>query len=115
MKMVTATVLLLLAMQLSAADTADSIYFNGNVVTNGKSAAEAFSVKGGRFLTVGSTAEVKRNAAAGTKLIDLKGRTVLPGLMDSHTHPIGAALSERDGAIPTFHSIADVQAHVAKL
>jgi predicted amidohydrolase YtcJ len=116
MKMVTVSVILLVAMQAAQAGTAESLYYNGKILTAGKTpAAEAFAVQGGKFLAVGSTAEVKKTAGPATKLIDLQGRTVLPGLMDSHTHPITAALSEKDGTIPTFHSIADVQAYVSKL
>ena len=116
MKMVTASMFVLLAAQFAGGETAECIYYNGKVVTAGSApAAEAFAVKNGRFLAVGSTADVKKTAGPATKLVDLKGRTVLPGLMDSHTHPITAALSEKDGAIPTFHTIADVQSYVTKL
>ena len=116
MKMVTVSLLVFFAAQLAAAETPEFIYYNGKVMTAGSvPAAEAFSVKAGRFLAVGSTAEVKKTAGPATKLSDLKGRTVLPGLMDSHTHPITAGLSEKDGAIPTFHSIRDVQSYVTKL
>jgi len=40
--------------------------------------------------------------------VDLKGRTVLPGLMDSHTHPLSAAMTEFDHPIPDMVSIEDV-------
>src|SRR5258706_14186839 len=116
MRMVTASLFVLLAAQLAGTETPECIYYNGKVVTAGSvPAAEAFRVKGGRFLAVGSTAEMKKTAGPATKLVDLKGRTVLPGLMDSHTHPITAALSEKDGTIPTFHTIGDVQSYVTKL
>jgi predicted amidohydrolase YtcJ len=39
---------------------------------------------------------------------------VLPGLIDSHVHPIGAALSEIDGPGPVFHSIAEIQDYIRK-
>jgi len=114
--MVTASLFVLLAAQLAGSESPECIYYNGKVITVGSvPAAEAFAVKGGRFLAVGSTAEVKKTAGRDTKLVDLKGRTVLPGLMDSHTHPITAALSEKDGDIPTFRTIADVQSYVTKL
>jgi predicted amidohydrolase YtcJ len=47
--------------------------------------------------------------------VDLGGRTVLPGLQDSHTHPISSALSEQAGPIPVMNSIADVLAYVRQL
>ncbi len=116
MKMVTASLLVLLAAQVVASEIPECIYYNGKVITAGSiPAAEAFAVKNGRFLAVGSTASLKKTAGPATRMVDLKGRTVLPGLMDSHTHPITAALSERDGAIPTFHTIADVQSYVTRL
>src|SRR4051794_4042351 len=116
MKMVTASAFLLVAMQAAGGETAESLYYNAKVITGGTNRqAESFAVKDGKFLAVGSKAVVMKSAGPATKLIDLHGRTVLPGLMDSHTHPISAALSERNGPIPTFQSIADVQAYVTKL
>ncbi|MEO8126502.1 MAG: amidohydrolase [Bryobacteraceae bacterium] len=116
MRMVTASLFILLAAQIAVSETPECIYYNGKVVTVGNiPRAEAFAVKGARFLAVGSTEAMRKLAGPSTKLVDLKGRTVLPGLMDSHTHPITAALSEKDGAIPTFHTIADVQSYVTKL
>ena len=56
------------------------------MTTGSLPAAEAFAVKAGRFLAVGLTTETKKTTVSAIKLIDLKRRTVLPGLMDSHTH-----------------------------
>ena len=50
--------------------------------------ASAVAIKGGRFVRVGSDADVMALARSGTKVIDLKGRRALPGLCDSHTHII---------------------------
>src|SRR5262249_34361262 len=47
----------------------------------------------GRIAAVGKTADVRRLAGPSTRIIDLKGRTVIPGLIDSHLHDIRAALS----------------------
>jgi len=107
---------LLLCLTISAAvqQTADTIYFNGRIVTmwDAQPFAEAVAIRGNRFLKVGSNAEVLKTAGSRTKKVDLGGRTVLPGLIDSHTHPISAALSERDELLPAFNSIADVQAYI---
>ena len=95
-------------------EPADTIYYNGKIVTMWEALplAEAVAIRGNRFLAAGSNAEVMNSAGSRTKKIDLRGRTVLPGLIDSHTHPISAALSERDGQIPTFDSIADIQSYI---
>lgn len=75
-------------------------------------AAQAVALKGNRFLAVGSNQEIRKLAGPATKQVDLRGRTVLPGLNDSHTHPVGAAMSEREGPVPVMHSIAEVLAYV---
>jgi predicted amidohydrolase YtcJ len=97
-----------------APQVADTIYYNGKIVTMGaaRPIAEAVAIRGNRFLAVGVNAAVLLTADQQTVKIDLHGRTVLPGLIDSHTHPIMAALSEWDAALPPFHSIADIQAYI---
>jgi predicted amidohydrolase YtcJ len=54
-------------------------------------------------------------ARPGIKRVDLKGQMVVPGLNDSHTHPIGAALAEFEGEVPVMGSIAEVKAYIGKL
>src|SRR5689334_9939189 len=89
---------------------AEVAYHNGKVVNQWSQVpiAQAFLVSGNRFVKVGSNHDVLAAAKQGVKRVDLHGRTVLPGLNDSHTHPIGAALSEFDGPVPVMHSIPDV-------
>jgi predicted amidohydrolase YtcJ len=103
-----------LTVSVAAQQAADTIYYNGHVVTlwDAHPLAEAVAIRGNRFLKVGSNAEVLQAADAHTKKIDLRGRTVLPGLIDSHTHPIGAALSERTEPLPVLNSIADLQTYI---
>lgn len=66
----------------------------------------------GRISAVGTSEEVLKLKGQDTKVIDLAGKTVLPGLMDSHVHP-GAAMTEFDHEIPTMETIADVLAYIA--
>ena len=84
----------LLCFGLSAqAGDADLILVNGKIVTVDDQfrVAQAVAIKGSRIVAVGKNADVRKEAAAGAKVIDLKGRTVIPGLIDNHAHWIRAA------------------------
>ncbi len=98
----------------AAQQTADVIYYGGKIITmwDARPVVEAVALRGNKFLRVGSNAEVLKTAGAQTQKIDLKGACVVPGLLDSHTHPIAAALSEQDGALPPMNSVAEIQAYV---
>ena len=77
---------------LGATDNSvDLIFLNGNIYTVNAAHphAEAIAVKGERIFFVGSNEEVKQRAGGNTKTIDLHGRTVVPGLTDSHYHIFG--------------------------
>src|SRR5262245_1510003 len=67
---------------------ADTIFTNGNVYTvdSRQPRAEAIAVKAGKVLFVGSNTETNGYRGAATKVVDLKGATVVPGLTDSHYH-----------------------------
>jgi predicted amidohydrolase YtcJ len=77
------------------AQPADLIVTNAKVVTlDAKSTtAQALAVRDGRLLAVGDAASVARHAGPGTRTVDAGGRTLIPGLIDSHLHGIRAALS----------------------
>lgn len=85
---------------------ADIIYYNGKILTvdAGFTIAEAVAVSGDKFSAVGSNEAVLSIALKDTQLVNLKGRTVIPGLNDSHLHPTMASLSELNGEIPDIHS-----------
>ena len=70
---------------------ADVIVVNGDIYTVDPEAArvEALAVEDGRFLAVGSNAEIRELADASTRVIDASGRTVIPGLIDGHAHVSG--------------------------
>ncbi len=74
------------------AQTADTILFNGPILTvDAKdSVAEALAIKDGKVLAAGTSAAVMKTRGASTKMIDLKGRTATPGLIDTHIHLMGA-------------------------
>jgi hypothetical protein len=67
---------------------ADWIFTNGHVVTVDKrfSVAEALAVKDGRIIAVGTAREVLAHRGPATRVVDIKGKTLLPGLQDSHIH-----------------------------
>lgn len=77
------------------AQPADLIVENARVATLDAASrmAEALAVREGRLLAVGSNATVRALAGPGTRRIDAGGRTVIPGLIDSHLHAVRAALS----------------------
>jgi len=71
-----------------AAEPADSIYYNGTIVTidDTRPTVEAVAVRDGRILAVGNEPEVLDTAGENTRRVDLDGRTMLPGFVDSHGH-----------------------------
>ena len=74
---------------------ADTIFVNGNISTQDErpSFATAVALKGNSFVSVGSDGEVLQFKGPDTLMVDLKGRTVIPGLNDSHAHVIRGGLT----------------------
>ena len=77
------------------AQAPDTVLLNGKVVTlDARSTTqEAIAVRDGHIIAVGTTADIRKLAGPATRVIDARGRTVIPGLIDSHLHAIRAALS----------------------
>ena len=82
--------LILLTLDVQAVDT---ILVNGKIVTvdDRFTITQALAIKNQRVVATGSNADIRKLAIADTRVIDLKGRTVIPGLIDNHTHWIRAA------------------------
>jgi predicted amidohydrolase YtcJ len=74
---------------LAVPEPPDLIVLNANVITmDAKTpAAEAFAVRAGKFVKVGSNEDIKPLAGPDTRLLDLRGKTVVPGFIDAHAHP----------------------------
>jgi predicted amidohydrolase YtcJ len=89
---------------------AEAVLLNGVVITVDAqdSIAQALAISGGKVVEVGPDASVKRYIGEGTRVIDLRGRTVTPGLIDSHFHMDGSSALEIDAGYPAVRSIADV-------
>lgn len=90
---------------------ADVIVVNGNVLTqdDGQPTAEAFAVRNGRFVGVGTNADIRNLASRDTQVIDVGGATVVPGFIDAHSHPSGAGLNELKHVNTNLGSIARIQ------
>jgi predicted amidohydrolase YtcJ len=95
---------------------ADLIVHNGKVLTVDEkfSVAEAVAVRDGKIVAVGSSADVLKRKGPKTRVIDAGGKTVLPGLYDSHTHPSSVVGSEVGDPIPDLRSVPEVLDHIRK-
>ena len=85
---------------LVQAQAPDLILHNGKIVTvdSAFSIAQALAIRGDRFVAVGTNDAVRRTAGPATRVIDLRGRTVIPGLIDGHLHNEGGAADEEPAA-----------------
>ena len=94
------------------------IYWNGKIATlDAKgSTVEAVAVKEGKFVKVGSSEEIKKLAGPTTKMIDLGGKTAVPGLIDAHCHPMEAMMMKEtwvDCRYPETPSVKVALEHIA--
>lgn len=85
---------LLLGTPPGAAQPADTILLNGKVVTldQQSSLVQALAIRDDKIIATGASADIVKHAGIKTRVIDLNGRTVIPGLIDSHIHAIRAGL-----------------------
>ncbi|HKR53042.1 MAG TPA: amidohydrolase family protein, partial [Chthoniobacterales bacterium] len=118
MMRVVAAILLLMGSVASAAETTDTIFINGNVYTvNEKQPhAEAIAVNRGHIIFVGSNDQAKKFQTK--KVVDLAGKTVVPGLTDSHCHIFGIGEREMrlnlEGTNTLEDFLAKIKERVAK-
>lgn len=97
-------------------DEADLILMNGNLFTANESVAHASAVaiRDGKFVFVGNNSDVLSFAGPDTRKHDLAGATVIPGLVDSHTHPGLIARTTDSLVLPAYASKAEVLSSVAQ-
>jgi predicted amidohydrolase YtcJ len=90
--------------------SADLILINGKIITVDKSftIADAVAISKDKIIAVGSNKKIRKFTGIQTKIIDLKGKTVVPGLIEAHLHPESASISELGEEIPDLHTIGDL-------
>src|SRR5262245_26850379 len=106
-----------LALATSAfAQPADLVLRGGRVITVDKDwrIAQAVTIRDGRFLAVGDDAAIAGHIGPSTQVIELAGRTVVPGLIDSHLHQLFAGLNGPAVQLLGSRTIADVQKAIAE-
>ena len=103
-----------------SASPPDAVFLDGRFTTlDAKgTAASAVAVKDGRFVAVGSTKAIRKLAGPGTRVVELGGRTVVPGLIDAHSHPVVtmfflSAVDARAPGVPTVaQALQNLEARV---
>jgi predicted amidohydrolase YtcJ len=102
------------------AETAQTVFINANIYTMNERQprAEAIAVQGTRIVFVGSNAEAKKYQSKETRIVDLAGKTVVPGLTDSHCHIFGIGEREMNLNLEGTNTLEDflvkVKERVAK-
>ncbi len=90
---------------------ADLVVIGGRVLTQDadQPVAEAFALKAGRFMAVGSNEDIQNLQSVNTEVIDASGMTVLPGFIDAHSHPSSAGLNALKNVNTNLGSVARIQ------
>ncbi|MFQ5704662.1 MAG: amidohydrolase [Gemmatimonadales bacterium] len=90
----------------------DMVVLNAKIYTidDTQPRAQAFAVKQGRFLAVGTSADMRNLATSDTTVLDASGMTIVPGFIDAHTHPAYAGIFELTQVNVDLRSIAEIKA-----
>ena len=94
----------------------DYVVLNARIFTSDDEQpnAEAFAVKGDRFVAVGSSDAVRNLATSQTEIIDAEGMFITPGFIDAHSHPSGAGVNELVQVNADLRSIAEIKEVIAE-
>ncbi|MEW6452063.1 MAG: amidohydrolase [Pseudomonadota bacterium] len=105
------------AAQSAAARPADVVLKNGKIITvdAGNTVAQAIAISGDRIVAVGPDAAMAAHTTPSTRTFDLKGRAVIPGLIDGHAHMDREALRSVLPSLGKVRSIKDIQDRIAEL
>jgi len=111
MKWIFLAVIIFLQLPSSYAQQADLVLTNGNIVTLKVKGdrAQALAVKGDKIIAVGSNATIGKFIGKGTKIINLKGKTVLPGFNDVHQHPAPLYTFEKPYAVLKLDTVTSMK------
>jgi predicted amidohydrolase YtcJ len=95
-------------------EAADAVFKNGNIYTvnERQPQAQAVAVKAGKIIFVGSNADAKKYEGKDTRIVDLRGNTLLPGFTDSHYHLSGVGAREVNLNLEGIESLAGFLAKV---
>jgi predicted amidohydrolase YtcJ len=101
---------------VAAQDRGDLVVLNAKVVTLDKDSrlAEAFAVRDGKFVAVGSNTEIRGWVGPQTRAIDAHGKTIVPGIIESHSHASGVAQAEASEPYQEMTSIVTIQEWVRR-
>lgn len=98
------------------ASVADVVVLDARVLTMDDTtpSAEAFALKDGRFIAVGSSSDIRNLVGPGTEVIDASGLTATPGFIDAHSHPSGGGLSALRSVDCNVGSVSAIQSALAE-
>jgi predicted amidohydrolase YtcJ len=96
-----------LAIPVFCAAAPSIVLINGKVFTGPGNFAQAVAIEGNKISAVGTTVQIRALADADTRIIDLEGKLVIPGINDAHTHPLWSA--------PGFQVSADINATIDQI
>ncbi len=86
------------------------VLVNGKIITSDQnfSIAEALAIEKEKIVAVGSNGRIRKMAGRSARIIDLQGKTVIPGIIDAHLHPPSASVSELEAEIPDLHTVREL-------
>lgn len=95
-------------------DRPDIVLYNAHIITVDRAAprAQAVAIDGDRIVAIGTNTDIRALARRGTRSIDLGGKTVVPGFIDSHSHPASAGLQHLRSVDADLRSIVAIQAAI---
>ena len=105
---------LLMNLPAAPAEQRAMVFYHGKIVTVDSRfrIVDSMAIRGDRIIAVGARRDVQKLAGSNAIQIDLNGKTVLPGLIDSHTHAADASMYEFDHPVPEMETIADVLRYI---